>query len=421
MKFGAKVRCFSTPARLGRARSIRLHATVALGALACCLPTTTLAKQENSGNFFRPFASASRTYDSNLLNRPDGTAGPLSDTVDRFEVGTHLDFQISRQRFSSTLSVNQNRHEEFTDRNTEGDLYRFRWDAEIGQTVTGLFEASSLTDQAPIQTGAVSLIQRKQSLQQVGLNWNFHPSYAVRTRLADTETRFEGTPGTPDSVLAGLNRNDQLQSIGLVHTAGTGSSVGLFLNHSSGDFPIRQLVGPGQTVSNNFNQRDVELQGQWNHSTITRLLFSVAAVERKHDELPSRDYNGVNYRLDAQYQPTGKSTFFAGLARQIVGVSDANNSDALVRQVTLGYNLALSQKLLLRLAHRPQKLLFNGTDGFNAVPREETLKESSATLEYQTTDFLSLGTSFSQRDRESTVPNSDYSANALNVFIKFTH
>ncbi|HEX4878290.1 MAG TPA: outer membrane beta-barrel protein [Limnobacter sp.] len=421
MKFGSVARRIGAPVTVQHTHCIGLHAAIGVCIALLGLPSPAIASIQGSGNFLRPFATATRTYDSNLLNKPANASGPRSDQIDRFEAGTHLDFQISRQKFSGTLSVNQTRHDEFAERNTEGELYKFRWDAEIGKTITGNVEASSLTDQAPIQTGAVTVIERQQKLEQVGVNWNFHPTYAVRTRFANTETRFKGTPGTPDSVLSGLNRNDELQSIGMVYTAGTGSTLGLFMNILTGDFPLRQVIGPGQSVSNNFEQNEVELQGQWNHSPITRIQFSVAAVEREHDELPVRDYSGINYRVDAQYQPTAKSTWVLGFGRQIVGVSDASNSDALVRQVTVGYNLALSNKVLMRLFHRPQKLRFSGTDGLNAVPREETLKESSLTLEYQATRFLSFGTTASHRRRDSSAANSDYSANAVNVFVKFTH
>ncbi|HEX4918770.1 MAG TPA: outer membrane beta-barrel protein [Limnobacter sp.] len=385
------------------------------------LPSPAVASIQSSGNLVRPFATATRTYDSNLLNKAANAPGPRSDQVDRFEAGTHMDFQLSRQRFSSTLSVNQTRHDEFAERDTDGELFKFRWDAEIANTITGNVEISSLTDQAPIQTGAVSVTERQQHLEQVGANWNFHPTYAIRTRFANTETRFKGTPGTPDTVLSGLNRNDELQSIGMVYTAGSGSTLGLFLNTLTGDFPLRQVIATGQSVSNNFEQKDIELQGQWIHSPITRLQFSVAAVEREHDELPVRNYSGINYRVDAQYQPTAKSTWVLGVGRQIVGISDASNSDALVQQVTVGYNLALSNKVLMRFFHRPQKLRFSGTDGLNGVPREETLKESSATVEYQATRFLRFGTTASHRQRDSSAVNSDYSASAVNVFIQFTH
>lgn len=421
MKFRLAVGCIQTPLQVRQALNKRLRASIAAGVTFAILPTDLQASINSSGNFFRPFAIATRTYDSNLLNQPDNNSGPKSDQIDRFEVGTHVDFQISRQRFSTTLSANQNRHQEFEERNTDGELAKFRWDAEIGQTITGAVEVSTFSGQAPIQTGAVSVIARQQKTKQFGINWNFHPSYAIKTRISEIDTSFESVPGTPDSVLAGLNRTDENQSIGVAYTTGTGSTLGLFLNNSIGNFPLRQVTSPGQSVSNNFEQQDVELQGQWNLSAITRLQFSLATVKRKHDELPARDYSGLNYRIDALYQPTTKSTLTLGFARQIVGVTDVNNSDALVRQIALGYDLKIANKLLMRLAHRPQKLSFSGTDNFSVVAREESLKESSAALEYQSTQFLSLGVNATQRRRESTAVNADYSAKALNFYIKFSH
>lgn len=370
-----------------------------------------------------PFANATYTYDSNLLNRSedDPVNQPQSDQVTRLEVGTYLNYRLERQQFTGQVSFIDNRHQRFKERNTQGNSHRLRWDTEIGKTLTGSLEGSSISDQAPIQTGQVTAIKRDQDKIATTLDWNFHPNFAVVSEYNNIETRFEGQENSNNSVLEGLNREDELRSVGVAYQPGTGSTTALLFKESTGDFPARQIVGPGQTVSNNFEQSEVEWLTKWNYSAITRLTLSLSSVKRQHEEIQSRDFSGTNYRVEVFYKPTVKTNFTASYGKQIVGVSDATNSDALARQLILAMNMELTSKVKLQLAYVPQQLQFNGTDGFNTVPRTDRLKELIAGLEFKAAPKVTLGANLRKRDRDSTLANTDYSAYSMNVFARYEY
>lgn len=370
-----------------------------------------------------PFATSTHSYDSNLLNRSEEGSGPApqSDQVNRTEIGTHVNFQLSRQKFSGALSVSDTKHERFKERNVDGNAYRLRWDAEIGKTLTGFVEGSSISDQAPIQTGLVSVIQRDQDNATAELSWNFHPSYSVLNQYSHSKTRFVGTENSNDAVLAGLNRDDESSAIGLQYKPSSGSSVTILFKQAEGNFPIRQVIGPGQSVSNNFNQDETELLTKWNYSEITTLTLSLSSVRRTHEELQSRDYSGTNYRLEILYSPTVKTNFNLSWAKQIVGISDATNSDALADQLFLSMNMEVTDKILFRLAYLPQNLQFAGTDTAGSAPRTERIREAIASIEYEFLDRLSLGANLRNRERGTTLENADYSANSMSIFLKYVH
>ena len=137
-----------------------------------------------------PFATATHTYDSNLLNRADSGSGPApqSDFIERVEIGTHVNFQLSRQKFSGALSLSDNRHQRFSERNTEGRAHHLRWDSEIGRTLVAAVEGRSISDQAPIQTGLITATQRDQDIASASLNWK--PNVPGRgRRLSQLATR----------------------------------------------------------------------------------------------------------------------------------------------------------------------------------------------------------------------------------------
>lgn len=378
---------------------------------------------DDSTTGFAPFASYTYTYDSNLLNRPSEGLGPApqSDQIDRFEVGSHINFRLSRQKFSGTFSLSDIKHTEFEERNLQGNSHRLRWDSEIGKTLIVSVEGSAMSDQAPIQTGLVSAIQRDQENATATVTWNLHPEYALLSQIARTETRFISTESNSDSDLAGLNRDDELVYIGVEYHPGTGSSISLLQKKSSGYFPIRQITGPSQSVSNDFNQNETELLTKWNYSEITALTVSLSSVEREHAERQSRNFSGTNYRLEFLYKPTEKTNLSLSLGKQIIGVSDATNSDALARQLFVSMNTQITSKLVLRLAYRPQNLTFDGTDGFAAEPRTEKIEEVLAGLEYRLSERSMLGTLLRNRSRNSSLENTDYSANSFSAFIKYDY
>ncbi|HEX4856392.1 MAG TPA: outer membrane beta-barrel protein [Limnobacter sp.] len=385
------------------------------------LPVTVLAEEAPKG--ITPFARFTHTYDTNLLNRSDEGTGPApeSDQVNRIEGGAAIDFKLSRQRFTGLAALSNTRHQRFDFRNTDGNAFRLRWDTEIGETLTGFLEGSSVSDQAPIQTGTVFATRRDQDGGIASLAWNFHANYSVLAQYASNRTRFKGPDDTSNDVLSGLNRNDETRYVGLSYQPFSGSSTALLFKQADGDFPSRQIVAPGQTVSNNFEQSETELLTKWKYSEITAFTLSLSSVNREHEEVPSRDFSGTNYRVEVFYKPTVKTSFNLLWGKQIVGVSDVTNSDALARQLGLAMNMELSSKLLLQLAYSPQELRFNGTDGFSTSPRTERLKEGRVGLEFALDPRLTLGTTLKKRSRDSTLANTDYSAESMNVFIRYEH
>ena len=191
------------------------------------------------------------------------------------------------------------------------------------------------------------------------------------------------------------------------------------LKNLTGDFPIRQIIGPGQTVSNNFDQDELELMVRWRKTEITSWNFSLSQVERKHEELPVRDYSGTNFRVEWLYRPSAKVQINATLARQIIGISDASNSDALADQKGVGVTWNISPFTTLKINYRPQTLKFNGTDGLGPIPRTDRLSETSVALDYLATRHVLISTIANRRSRQSSQIDSDYSADSFSVFLKY--
>ena len=239
------------------------------------------------------------------------------------------------------------------------------------------------------------------------------------TEFGETETEFKGATNTNLAALAGLNRTDETRSIGVAYQPTTGSSIALLFKKATGTFPIRQIIAPGQTVSNDFEQQETELLTRWNYSELVKLTWSLSSVDRQHAEMQSRDFSGTNYRVEISYQPTVKTNVSVVFAEQIIGISDVSNSDALSKQFGVAMRMDLTSKVRLELSYLPQKLEFNGTDGLNAALRTERLKDAIASVSYQLGSKTTLGAVYRKRERDTTVVNGDYTANSTNVFLKY--
>lgn len=401
-----------------------LRSAVAASVLALGLgPSAGHGALADRGHGFAPAASASITWDSNLLNRPETGPGPRpqSDMVTRLQAGADFDLLMGPHQVTGQVSAIQNRHDNFRERNTDGYIAQIKWAVPLSETLKSEVELGQLSDQAPIQTGQSTAVKRDRDNQGLALNWVFHPEYALGFLHQQSQTRFAGVNGTQDPALAGLNRDDTLNAISFAYQPSTGSQLGVAFKHSEGDFPIRQVIGPGVSVSNNFRQDETELFMRWNASDLSTVGAAVSNVERQHDEFAGRNYSGINYRLEWQYRPASQLQFNISTARQIIGISDVTNSDALARQFSLEAAWALSAATTLRLSHRPQRLEFSGTDGLGLTARNDRLTDNSLSLDWRVSPRLLLTALLRQRERESSLPNSDYSADSFSLFLKYAY
>lgn len=365
----------------------------------------------DEGDFFRPYAGLTYGYDSNLRRFSSKELAEVftgsRDTADTFlrkEAGIILDKQISLQRLYVDVSKNETTYNRNSEIDNEGKRLLGRWDWQVGVRLKGealINHEETLVPFADFR--GIELNLRTRDTKSFTANWLIHPRWQVRGALSDVNTDY--------SVVSQqvANLEERAQEVGLDYLAPSRSKVGLQLRHVRGDRPVPQLFF-GQLIDNSYDQDELKAKIDWVYSAKTQLQFLGGFVERKHDELPVRDFSGFNARLNANWIATGKTMFNFGLWREIGGQSYVTSSYTLNQGAKLTWSWMWSAKTSFRADISREKVDFEGD---LVATRSDNKKDFSAGVQYAPIKGLTLSLTANRSERTSTNQFVEYVSNGL--------
>lgn len=389
-----------------------LHFFLGLGA-ATCLPVFAA-----DSDVFRPYVGYSYAYDENVLGIPNGanTSGvDLSDTSRRAEAGLAINKRISQQVFAAKLNVSHVNYDRLRELDNDSKDLLGNWNWHVGDHVEGNLGASYVEGLAPYVEGLTSLANlntRERNLRTKRREffdgaWRLHPSWRLRGGLSrdslsyDLETQQAG------------NRVEDTAELGLDYLAHSGSTVGVQLRHTRGNLPNPQQFG-SLAVDNSYDQNEIKAKIDWLLTGKTQLQFLGGYVQRKHDFFSQRDYSGLNARLIANWQPTGKIGVTLSGWREIGALDDLTASYTLNQGLSAGSTWDLSSKLRLEGLLKHETSDYSGTaavPSLFAEDRIDTYRTASVKLTYLATDHLKLAVEAHRKNRDSSINGNSYPDN----------
>ena len=412
MKFKSPVRPHQ-PLPLLR-RQEMLHFFLGLG-VATCAPAFAAPD-----DVFRPYVGYSFAYDENVLGIPDGanTSGQdLSDTSRRAEAGIAINKRISQQVLSAKLNLYQVTYDHLRQLDNDGKDFLGNWNWHVGDHVEGNLGASYVQGLAPYVQGLAPLANvgvlernlRTQRREFFDGSWRLHPSWRLRGGLSRDSLNYD-----LDSQKVG-NRTEDMTEVGVDYLAASGSTFGVQLRHTRGDLPIPQQLG-ALLVDNSYDQNEVKAKINWLLTGKTQLQFLGGYVQRKHDFFSERDYSGLNARLIANWQATGKLGVSLSGWREIGALYDVTTSYTLNQGVSVGSTWNVTSKVKLDGLLKHETSDFSGTTAFSSalpVGRKDTYRTASLKLTYLPTDHLQLVAEAHRKNRDSTVNGNSYPNNGV--------
>ena len=383
--------------------SVRL--CLGLGA-AACLPA--LAAPDD---VLHPYVGYSVLYEDNVLGIPDGAeGGRRSDTSQRTEAGLNAKKRVSQQVFSAKLNFANVKHQRLGALDNVAKDLQANWNWHVGEHVEGNLGASYVQAMTPfINFHGQERNLRTQRREFADAAWHLHPSWRVRTGLVRDQLRYE-----LDSQKAG-NRKEASTELGLDYLAAGGSTIGAQLRHTRGDLPNLQRFG-AQLVDNSYNQNEAKAKVSWQLTGKTQLQFLGGYVQRKHDAFPARDYSGLNARVIANWQPTGKVGLALSGWREIGALDDVTASYTLNQGFSLGSSWDLSSKVRLDGQLKHESSDFSGSAAFASLPeleRKDTFRTASLKLSYRPIERLQLGAMIYLKNKNSTLGANDSANNGV--------
>jgi len=309
-----------------------------LGAMTVsCFPVNSGLAGE--GDVLRPFFIASMGYDSNLFrfaNDDEAAAvgsnqlSPLFgitsiDTVtyQRYGAGIDVDLKKGRQQVRARVAADKTLYSKFAKLlDYSGRDTNVEWKWQAGNRWSGQLTASQKRNLAPYTNNSNNIIEsnlRTDDQQVFQAEYWFHPDWRARARLSHATTEYSAQK-TRDS-----SRNSA--TFGLYRLGQTIETMGVEISNVDGSFD--------SNAARDYREQGLRFIGVWNYSGKTRLNGRLGYIQRSRDEEVESDFSGAEWRLEARWQPTGKTQIEAAYFRTL----RANDEVGTDYEVADGVNL----------------------------------------------------------------------------------
>lgn len=389
---------------------------------ALVLAAAPAAGQE--GDRVGVFVDERISHDDNVF-RLSNQADPSSaigspsraDTLFTTSAGLNLDLPVSRQRVLGALTVSRTRYQRFSQLDFDGHDLRTLWQWRAGEFARGELGYSDLSSLASFANVAGTAPDRL-GLRQAWANgaWMPTPYWRLRGGLSRLEqSNSDAARQMNDAEITGADA-------GASFVSRAGNSIGAGARVEAGRFPQPQPVG-ALLVDNAYRQVGAGLFADWLSGGATRLSARLEQVERRYDQLPQRDFEGLVARGELDWTPDGKFSLALVAQRDISPYEYIRSSLVLAEGATLRPTLRLSAKTELSASLDYARRSYLGDPGQAlglATTRVDHVRSVATALLWRPARSLALQLSALRESRKSNVPLGDYVVNVVAVSGRFT-
>jgi exopolysaccharide biosynthesis operon protein EpsL len=362
------------------------------------------------------YAKADAVYDDNLFRLSDDYITPVLGVDDRDEryakpgIGLRVATEASRQQFAFNANAEYYLFDRFTELNRWVYAADAAWKWAVGDRLRGdLAYAQSLRlpDFAELQFASEDAIQQKAGHASATIKILSR----VELRGLIEETRFDHA----DETQAALDNTVDAGTLGLVYVSQKNLTTGVQYKRTRGDYPNRQTVG-ANVVDNRYRENEASFILIKTFDEPGNFDVRVGHTERKHEEVPERDFDGVTGRLQWRYAMSAKVMLDFAAYRELQAVEEISASYADVKGGAIGPAWAPTEKTVLQAYYVDEKRNFGGDPGFvltNTPPREDHSRSVRLAAGYQPSEHFRIGISYERGTRDSNVLYADYEYNLI--------
>jgi exopolysaccharide biosynthesis operon protein EpsL len=369
-------------------------------------PTPGFAQTHDTLRFI---FGADAVHDSNVFRLPDsvdpqsiGRPG-RSDTTRSGYVGARLDLPYSLQRFQLDVTETAYRHEKFTQLDFDASSYRGAWLWRLTPKFSGVLSADHNEAAVP-----------------------FADFLGTQRNVRTTENRIFSLDGLlygGNHVLLGIASMRQVSSapvaaeadfesdraeIGWKYVALSGSSFGFTQRFVEGEYLNRSVL-PGSISDNGFSERQSEYTTSLVLTRRSTLGGRLTWIDRRHPNLPQRNYTGLAGNASFSWSPAAKLQFGFIAQRDITAAIDP--LARFTRRDTLSVAPVWQATGRIALRGRLGRVHTDYRNSSPAAPsRKDDTDVSELGLDWTPIRSLTLGASVQQEERSSNLPGFDYRA-----------
>lgn len=392
-------------------RHRRAHGlAVLIGSLFCATASAALS------DTIHPFASVTYTHEDNLLRLPDGAAlspgQQRDDNLRQAVAGVQLERPIGRQVLTAQAKVSRVTFSHYDQLNYNGQDFSaaLQWhllehfDGHVGGSY-----AQTLTPFTDFHSSERNL--RVQRHEYVDGAWRFLPSWQVRAGFIRDKFTY-------DLLAQRLNdRTEDLAEVGFDYLASSGSRIGLVSRELRGRYPNQRSFG-SVAIDEGYKQKELKLNIYWFLGNTTQVQLLAGRARREHNFYTVRDTSGVDGRVTASWNPTGKLRFTAATWREFSAVESSVVSSSLNKGASLNAVWNTTAKIAVNGALRRDKRDFSAAGGI-ALPVDltDTIRSASVGLTYNPASVMQFGVNVFTEKRSGSpfLGSGTYKANGMSL------
>lgn len=346
------------------------------------------------GDTFRPVATYSYGYDSNLLRQDEAyaiaTSGSLdSETYNRLGVGFNLDWKQGRQRVLSKVLASKTKFDRYTVLDYDGQDLSLEWQWQLGNYWSGNLGASQTKTLGSFRDlGTLVSNTRTNDNRFFRADYRFHSRWQASFRASTASADY--------SAAAQRGSNWEADTLGaaVYYQGHTLDRLGVELRNSDGRYPGRTA---STTLATRYRERGVDFVANYTATGKSRLNTRIGYIQRDNNNLAG-DYTGFEWRLDGTWFPTGKSLVGLSLYRDISNTELSTSNHSVINGASLTWQWQVLPKTRL------QASLVREAIDYDGITRKDTITTATlfATYEAWRGGEISLGVQRETRDTNAT-------------------
>ena len=373
-------------------------------------------------DFFQPFVADSFTYDNNVYRlSPDADPPPeghKDDYINVASIGANFHKILGRQVFDLKLKGDDVHYAANDILDHQATLDSAVWKWAQGHSWSGRIGA----DYRKYLAGfANTLFFNKDLLTQPG--YFFDAAYAINPSWS-----LNGGVRWTETVHSAKARQDQnnesvIVTGGLTYKTRREDSLGAEYRHTDGLFPDRPLPFEPGLPDNEYSEDAISGVVKYIHSPKTRFEGRAGFLQRRHANLPERNFSGETWRMNAFWTPTAKIQLAAAAWHELQSYQEVVSNFYVSEGVKFTPAWTPTEKLLLsaELRWETQDYQPIGVIVPGLAVRQDELFSAQVAVTYAPVRCAELSVAYQFEQRDSNRPSFPYKDDTVtgNIVLKF--
>lgn len=336
-----------------------------------------------------------------------------ADNIYQLGAGGKYEIRASRQKFIVEGNVDEYKYQNFG--NLDNVSYDLRGEAQwqagnLWDGNLGVGHRHYLGGFANVQSDIRDMIDRDQVYGTA--NYHLHS----RLKLTLNLWWYDSSHEADSQKVYNTNAGNATFTVNWVTPAE--NTVGLQYRSTDARYPNRQVIA-GSLVDNAFHEDEINVVARWRLTGVSNFVARVGHTERKYEQLPTRNFSGPTWRLNYNWQPTGKLAFDFATWREIAEFQDSNANYVQTTGVSVSPTWSVTPTVSVqgKVAYQTGKYL--GDPGIVPVtnPREDKGQLYQVSASWTPLRKTELTLALEEGERTSNQPLVDYQYKMVTVIL----